>query len=73
MLAAARVVSFVRKYDHITPVLLSLHWLPVRLIFKILPSVDKARNDMAPSCLSDMLRYRMSTRNLGLLRGNFLQ
>ena len=35
---AARVVTCTRKYDHITPVLKRLHWLPVshRIIFKIL-------------------------------------
>ncbi|KAI5086818.1 hypothetical protein C0J45_23883, partial [Silurus meridionalis] len=27
--AAARVLTFSRKYDHITPILSSLHWLPV--------------------------------------------
>ena len=34
---AARVVSLTRKYDHITPVLESLHWLPVksRIVFKV--------------------------------------
>ena len=29
--AAARLVSDVAKYDHITPTLVNLHWLPVRL------------------------------------------
>ena len=61
---AARVVSFARKYDHITPVPPSLQWLPVRLFFKILHFVDEAPNGMAPSCLSNMLRYRMSTGKL---------
>ena len=28
--AAARVVMRTRKFDHITPVLRDLHWLPVR-------------------------------------------
>jgi len=28
--AAARLVSGARRHDHITPVLVSLHWLPVR-------------------------------------------
>ena len=28
---AARLVSNVAKYDHITPTLVKLHWLPVRL------------------------------------------
>ena len=33
--------------------------------FKILLFIDEARNGIvAPSCLSDMLRYRMSTRQL---------
>ena len=36
---AARVVSGSKKYDHITPVLKDLHWLPIRkrIEFKILP------------------------------------
>ncbi len=36
--AAARVLTRKKKYDHITPVLRSLHWLPVnfRIDFKIL-------------------------------------
>ncbi|KAI2647110.1 putative RNA-directed DNA polymerase from transposon BS [Labeo rohita] len=28
--AAARVLTRSRKYDHITPILKSLHWLPIR-------------------------------------------
>ena len=36
--SAARVVTGTRKYDHITPVLRDLHWLPVRhrIDFKVL-------------------------------------
>ena len=36
--AAARVVTLSNKYSHITPVLKSLHWLPVekRVVFKII-------------------------------------
>ncbi|KAI5619067.1 hypothetical protein C0J50_21098, partial [Silurus asotus] len=30
--AAARVLTSSRKYDHITPILSSLHWLPVKLL-----------------------------------------
>ena len=35
---AARTLTYTRKYDHITPVLKSLHWLPVeqRVTFKLL-------------------------------------
>ena len=28
--SAARIVTNTRKYDHITPILQKLHWLPVR-------------------------------------------
>jgi len=33
---AARYVTGARKYDHITPILVQLHWLPVlyRIVFK---------------------------------------
>ncbi len=36
--AAARVLTRSRKYDHITPILQSLHWLPIkfRISYKIL-------------------------------------
>ena len=35
---AARIVTFTKKYEHITPSLMALHWLPVdyRIIYKIL-------------------------------------
>ena len=63
---AARVVSLTRKYDHITPVLESLHWLPVkfRIVFKVLLLAYKALNGMAPPYLSDMLCYRLYSRSL---------
>ena len=43
---AARVVTCTRKYGHITPVLIKLHWLPVyyRVLFKVLLLVFKALN-----------------------------
>ncbi len=30
--AAARVLTRSRKYDHITPILQSLHWLPIKFV-----------------------------------------
>ena len=63
---AVRVVSLTRKYDHITPVLESLHWLPVkfRIVFKVLLLVYKALIGMAPPYLKDMLCYRSYSRSL---------
>ena len=55
--AAARLLTSSRKYDHITPVLHELHWLPVkyRVHFKILLLTFKALNGMAPAYTSDLI------------------
>ncbi len=47
--AAARVLTRSRKYDHITQILQSLHWLPIkfRISYKILLLAYKALNDYA--------------------------
>ncbi|KAI5100796.1 hypothetical protein C0J45_9782, partial [Silurus meridionalis] len=57
--AAARVLTRSRKYDHITPVLISLHWLPIksRIDYKILLLTYKALNGLALQYLSELL-YR---------------
>uniref|UniRef100_A0A672G1Q5 Reverse transcriptase domain-containing protein n=1 Tax=Salarias fasciatus TaxID=181472 RepID=A0A672G1Q5_SALFA len=61
--AAARVLTRTRGRAHITPVLQSLHWLPVRfrIDFKVLLLVFKCLNGLAPSYLADLfLPYRPS-------------
>ena len=60
--AAARVVCLVPKFDHITPTLMRLHWLPVkhRVIFKIVLLVYKALHGFAPKYIGDMLTYKQS-------------
>ena len=62
--AAARILTGTRKYDHITPVLRELHWLPVkeRIDFKILLLTFKALNNMAPAYLKDTLRLQTIDR-----------
>ena len=68
--AAARIVTFRKKTDHITPVLRKLNWLPVqyRIIFKILMLVCKGLNGLAPTYISEDkcegLHYRASSRLL---------
>ena len=51
---------------HITPVLVSLHWLPVvfRIDFKIILLVYKALNGLAPSYLRDCLEKYVPGRPL---------
>ena len=50
---AARVVSGSKKYDHITPVLKDLHWLPIRkrIEFKILLLTFEMHGRMCPYIL----------------------
>ena len=54
---AARIVSLRRKYDHITPGLKELHWLPVeqRINYKILLLAYVAQQGMDPPYLSSLL------------------
>jgi len=56
--ATARLVSGARRHDHITPVLVSLHWLQVpvrqRIIYKTTMLVWKYLHDAAPRYLADL-------------------
>ena len=55
--SAARMITGSRKFEHITPVLKSLHWLPIymRIHFKILVIVWKILHDQAPLYLRSLL------------------
>ena len=55
--AAARVICNVGGYDHITPMLCSLHWLPIyyRIQFKILLLVCKAIQGFAPDYVIELI------------------
>ena len=68
---AARLVTMTRKFDHITPILCDLHWLPVnfRVQFKLLLQVYKTLHGLAPSYLSSKLSLRP---NKGLRSDNQL-
>ncbi|KAI5107668.1 hypothetical protein C0J45_1262, partial [Silurus meridionalis] len=72
--AAARVLTRSRKYDPITPILSSLHWLPVkfRIDLNLLLLTYEALNGLAPMYLSSLLtRYNPPrsprSQNSGLL------
>ena len=57
--AAARLVTGVRRSEHMTPILRDLHWLPVRrrITFKTAVLVYKCLHDMAPQYLQ--MGYQM--------------
>ena len=54
------------KYDHNTPKLVKLHWLPVkkRISFKILLITFKCINNLAPKYLSDLISVHKPTSSL---------
>jgi len=62
--AAARVLTRTGKYDHISPVLSTLHWLPIKQDFQILLITYKALNGLAPQYLSELLSRYSSPRPL---------
>uniref|UniRef100_A0A8C4DRA9 Reverse transcriptase domain-containing protein n=1 Tax=Dicentrarchus labrax TaxID=13489 RepID=A0A8C4DRA9_DICLA len=72
--AAARVLTGTRKRDHISPVLASLHWLPVkcRIEFKILLLTYKALHGQAPSYLKELIVPYYPTRTLRSLNAGLL-
>ncbi len=74
--AAARLVMRLPKFDHITVIMIQLHWLPVayRIRYKVLLITFKALHGMAPVSLSNMLcmhrsdHGRRSNKDLNLLK-----
>jgi len=50
----ARVTTETRKFDHITPILRELHWLPVRkrIVYKLAVTVYKCLHGLAPPYLA---------------------
>ena len=64
--SASRLVTLSRKHDHISPVLMELHWFPVkeRVEFKILLFTCKVVNGMAPVHLQDLLVLYRPRRSL---------
>ena len=64
--AAARLITHSKKSDHVTPLLCSLHWLPIskRIIFKVLLLVYKSLHGEGPRYLLDLLSRNCPTRPL---------
>ena len=58
--AAARLISNTSRFDHITPTLINLHWLPVkyRIDFKLLLIVFKALHGQAPDYLIELIKIK---------------
>uniref|UniRef100_M3XH36 Reverse transcriptase domain-containing protein n=1 Tax=Latimeria chalumnae TaxID=7897 RepID=M3XH36_LATCH len=72
--SAAHVVNNVSRFNHITPTLRELHWLPIRwrITFKVLVLVHKALNGLGPAYLRDFLTPYIPARPLCSESGNLL-
>ncbi len=72
--AADRVLTRSRKYDHITPLLHSLHWLPIKfhIRYKILLLTFKALNGLTPAYLTSLLSRYNPSRSLRLQNSGLL-
>ena len=79
--ATARLVTGARRFDHITAVLQSLHWLPVRqrICYKIALLVHKCLNGRSPHylidecCLADGCQMLQVTRCNTIIRRPFIR
>lgn len=63
---AARLVTKTGKWDHITPILAELHWLPVefRIEFKILTLTYRALEGTAPVYIQELVSLYSPARSL---------
>ena len=63
--AAARIATGTRKYDHVTPVLQQLFWLPLSYMLKFRDVVMafKCMSGLAPSYLCDKFITRSKIHN----------
>ena len=63
---SARLITRTPRRDHITPILMQLHWLPIqqRLSYKILLYAYKAIRGNAPSYICDMVEVYQPRRAL---------
>ncbi len=64
--SSASLLTETRKREHISPILASLHWLPVhfRIDCKILVLVFKLLNGQAPRYLSNLIQLHTPSRAL---------
>ena len=72
---AAKIVTRKKKYDHVTPILKELHWLPIkmRIKFKVCLLTFKSLHGLAPKYVSDMLVRYVPRRYLRSIHENFLR
>ena len=71
---AARLIMCKNKYDHVSPLLKELHWLPLsqRIIYKTVLITFKALNGLAPAYITSLLDRHKPSRQLRSVDKGFL-
>ena len=71
--AAARLVTGGRRFDHVTPILKSLHWLPYpqRIQFKVCLTTYKCLHGLSPAYLTSYCQPVSSIPGRASLRSSF--
>ena len=56
--SVAHLISGIKKFEHLTPTLMDLHWLLIekQILFEVLYMTYKALNDLASQYISDQLK-----------------
>ena len=64
--SAVRLIEKIKKHDHITEARKNLHWLPIpaRIKYKLLTTTWKAKYEIAPKYLVDLIKPKHHTRVL---------
>ena len=72
--SAARLVSKTGRYEHISPAIKALHWLPkrYRIDFRIITLTYNALNELVPSYIRKILQIYHSARTLRSTGSNLL-
>ena len=69
--SAARLILSLSKFEHITPSLQQLYWLPIRyrIQFKIMTFLYKAVHNVAPEHICDLIELKQSKYSLRSFNG----
>ena len=69
--SAARLILGLSKFEHITPALQQLHWLPIkyRIQLKIMTVVYKTVHNAAPEYICDLIESKQSKYSLSSVNG----
>ena len=73
--SAARLIHNVSRTTPSSPLLINLHWLPVkyRITFKILLITYKTVHSLAPQYIKQLIKVKMSSRNLRISNAILLE